>query len=158
MAGAVRRGAGALRGGTFAHVLRHATEGALVDLALAGAAERHAGMFELDHRGWRFANHIFDGVLVAEPVGALDGVEHVPGPMVRAHVAEARSDSALSSDGMAARWEDLGDAGGLQTRAGRAHRRAEAGTTGADHHYVIGMIDNLVCAHATAPKAMRAIA
>ena len=88
VAGAVGGGAGALRRRALAHVLRHSAERALVDLALGGAAERQAGMLELDHRGRRFAAQIFDRVLVAEPVGPFDGVVHVPGPMVRAHVAE----------------------------------------------------------------------
>ena len=115
MAGAVRGGAGALRRRPLAHVLRHSAERALVDLAVGPAAERHARMLELDDRRRSFADHIFDRVLVAEPVGALDGVVHVPGPVVRTHVAEAGGDPALRGDGMAARREDLGDAGGLQS-------------------------------------------
>ena len=148
MAGAVGGGAGALRRRALAHVLGHSAERALVDLALGGAAERQAGMLELDHRGRRFAAQIFDRVLVAEPVGALDRVVHVPGPMVRAHVAEAGGDPALRGDGVAAGREDLGDAGGLQARFGRAHRRAKAGAAGADDDDVIAVIDDLVGAQA----------
>ena len=66
MAGAVGGGAGALRGGTFTHVLGHAAERALVDLAFLGAAEREAGVLELVDRRRGFAAEIFDGVLVAE--------------------------------------------------------------------------------------------
>ena len=71
VAGAVGGGAGALRRRAFAHVLGHSAERALVDFALGGAAERQARMLELDHRRRRLAHHIFDRVLVAEPVGAL---------------------------------------------------------------------------------------
>ena len=124
MAGAVGGGAGALSRRPLPHVLGHSAERALVDLALRGAAERKAGMLELDDRSGSLAAQIFDRVLVAEPVGAFDGVVHVPGPVVRAHVAEAGGDPALGGDGVAAGREDLGDAGGLQPRAGRAHRRA----------------------------------
>ena len=145
-------------GGPFAHVLGHAAERALVDLALGGAAERHAHMLELDDRGGRLAAQIFDRVLVAEPVGALDGVVHVPGPVVRAHVAEAGGDPALRGDGVASGREDLGDAGGLQPVLGRAHRRAEAGAAGADDDDVIGVIDDLVGAQAAPPKASAASA
>ena len=143
MAGAVGGGAGALRGRALAHVLGHAAERALVDLALGGAAERQAHMLELDDRRGRFAGQIFDRVLVAEPVGALDRVVHVPVPMVRAHVAEAGRDPALRRDGVAAGREDLGDAGGLEARFGRAHRRAEAGAAGADDDDIIGVVDDL---------------
>ncbi len=144
VAGAVGGGAGALRGGAFAHVLGHAAERALVDLAFVGAAERQAGMLELVDRGRRFAAQIFDRVLVAEPVGALDGVVHVPGPVVRTHVAEAGGDAALRRDGVAAGREDLGDAGGLQAFFGRAHGGAQARAAGADDDDVIDMIDDLV--------------
>ncbi len=158
VAGAVGGGAGALRRRPLAHILGHAAERALVDLALGGAAERQAGMLELDDGGGRFAAQIFDRVLVAEPVGTLDGVVHVPLPMVGAHVAEAGGDPALRRDGVAAGREDLGDAGGLQARVGRAHGGAKSGAAGADHHDVITVIDDLVSAQATAPKAMRASA
>ena len=144
VAGAVGGGAGALGGRALAHVLHHAAERALVDLAVGGAAERHAGMLQLVDRRRRLADHIFDRVLVAEPVRALDGVVHVPGPVVRPHVAEAGGDPALRGDGVAAGREDLGDAGGLEARLGRAHRRAQARAAGADDHDVIGVVDDLV--------------
>jgi hypothetical protein len=38
-----------------------------------------------------------DGVLVAQPVGALDGVVHVPPPVVRLHVAQGSVDASLKS-------------------------------------------------------------
>ena len=138
-------------GGPFAHVL-HAAERALVDRAVLVAAERHAGVLELEDRGRRLAAQVFDRVLVAEPVGALDGVVHVPGPVVRADVAEAGGDAALRGDGVAAGREDLGDAGGLQPLLGRAHRRAQARAAGADDDDVVGVVDDLVGAHASAPE------
>src|SRR5260221_9691628 len=116
-------------------------------------------MLELDHRRRRFAAEIFDRILVAEPVGALDGVVHVPLPVIRPHVAEARRDAALRRDGVAARREDLGDAGRLQSGSGGAHGGAKTSTSSADNHHVVTMVDNLVgCAHAMAPKAIRASA
>ena len=41
-----------------------------------------------------------DGILVAEPIGALDGVVHVPPPVVRLHVAQSSVDSALIKKGL----------------------------------------------------------
>ena len=101
VAGAVGGGAGALRD-ALAVVGRHAAERALVDLAFFGARERHAPMVELIDGGGRVAAEIFDRVLVAEPVGALDGVVHVPAPVVRAHVAERGRNAALRRDGVRA--------------------------------------------------------
>ena len=155
MAGAVGGGAGALRRRPGAHVLHHAAERALIDAAGLGAAERHAEMLELVNRGRRFAAEIFDGVLVAQPVRPLDGVVHVPGPMVRPHVAERGGDAALRRDGVRPRREHLGDAGGLQPGFGDAHRGAQAGAAGADDNGVIDVIDNLVgVGHQAAPRAI----
>ena len=98
MAGAVGGGAGALRG-ALAVMGGHAAERALIDLAVVlPARERQAPMFELVDRLGRAAAHVFDGVLVAEPVGALDGVVHVPAPVVLAHIAERGGDAALRRD------------------------------------------------------------
>ena len=84
VAGAIGRGAGALRG-ALAVMGRHAAERALVDLAFLGARERHAVVLELDDRGDRLAAHVFDRVLVAQPVRPLDGVVEVEAPVVLAH-------------------------------------------------------------------------
>src|SRR3546814_1195933 len=66
VAGAVGRRAGAL-GDAFAVVRGHAAEGALIDLAVLGAAERHAVVLELEDRRHGLAHHVLDGSLVAEP-------------------------------------------------------------------------------------------
>ena len=139
VAGAVGGGAGALRG-ALAVMRGHAAERALIDLAVLAARERQAPMLELVDRGRRVAAQIFDGVLVAEPVGALDGVVHVPAPVVLAHVAERGRDAALRRDRVRAGREHLGDAGGPQAGFAAADDRAQAGAAGADHDHVVGVI------------------
>jgi len=153
VAGTVGRGAGALHRGAFAHILHVAAERALVDRAVVVAAERHAGMLELDHGRGRLAHHIFDRVLIAEPVRSLDGVEHVPGPVVRRVVAQRGGDAALRRHGMAAGREHLGDAGRLEAGLGTAHRRTQARTAGTHDDGVVAVVDDLVgCGHyAAAP-------
>ena len=69
-------------------------------------------MLKLDDRGNRLAAHVFNRILVAEPVGAPDRVVHVPAPIVLFHVSERRADAALRGDRVTARRKDLGDAGG----------------------------------------------
>src|SRR4029450_10295327 len=83
----------------LAVVAGHAAEGPLVDLAVLGAGERDAPVLQLVDRGRGGAAEVFDGVLVAQPVRPLDGVVHVPAPVVLAHVAEAGGDAALGRDG-----------------------------------------------------------
>ncbi len=87
VAGAVSGGACALDRG-FAIVLGHAAEGALVDLAFFRPRERHAPMLQLVNGGGSGAHHVFDRVLVAEPVSALHRVVHVPAPVILAHIAK----------------------------------------------------------------------
>src|ERR1700678_1111934 len=101
VAGAIGCGASTLRD-ALAEVRRHAAEGTLVDAAGFGARERDTVVLELDDGGGRLLAHELDGVLVAEPVRAFDGVIHVPAPIVLAHVAQGGADAALSGDGMTA--------------------------------------------------------
>ncbi len=139
VAGAVGGRAGALRG-ALAVMRGHAAERALIDLAVLAARERQAPVLELVDRGRRVAAQIFDRVLVAEPVGALDGVVHVPAPVVLAHVAERGRDAALRRDRVRAGRKHLGDAGGLEAGLAAADDGAQARAAGADHHDVVGMI------------------
>ncbi len=139
VAGAVGRGAGALRL-ALAVVHGHAAERALIDLAVLGARERHAPMLELVDGFRRVTHHVFDRVLVAEPVRPLDGVVHVPAPVVRMHVAERSRNAALRCNRMRAGRKHFGDAGGAQARFRAADYGAQAGTAGADHHDVVGVV------------------
>ncbi len=142
--GPVGGGAGPLRG-ALAVMRGHAAERPLIDPALLGAAERHAVMFQLDDRRDRLAAHVFDGVLVAQPVGALDGVVHVPAPVVLAHVAERGGDAALRRNGVAAGRKNLGDAGRLQPGLGHAEGRAQPRAAGADDDDVIFVVGDWIC-------------
>ncbi len=139
VAGAVGGGAGALRD-ALAVIGGHAAERALVDLAVLGARKRNTPVLELIHRRRRIAAHIFDGVLIAEPVRPLDGVVHVPAPVVLAHVAERCSNAALGRDGVRAGRKHLADAGGAQPCFAAADHRAQAGAAGPDHDHVVAVI------------------
>ena len=145
VAGAVGGGAGAHRR-RLAVILHVAAERALVDAAVLGAAERHAVVFQLVNRRDGRAAHVFDGVLIAQPVRPFHGVVHVPAPVVLAHVAERGADAALRRDGVAAGGEHLGDAGGGQPGRADAEGGAQPRPAGAHHHHVIGVVDHLVSA------------
>ena len=70
----------------------------------------------------RVAAQIFDRILVAEPIGTLDGIVHVPAPVVLAHIAERRRDAALRRDRVRPGRKNLADA-----------RRAQPGFAAPDH-------------------------
>ena len=140
MAGTIGRRTGALRD-ALAVLRRHATEGPLIDAPVGRARKGHAVVLELDHRRRRFLAHELDGVLVTQPIRALDGVVEVVTPVVLAHVAERRRDTALRSHRVTAGRKDFADAGGGQTRLGKAERGTQASAAGADHDDVVGVID-----------------
>ena len=144
MPGAVGRGAGAL-GQALAPLHGVAAERALINQPVLGARERHAHMFELDDRRHRVLAHVFDRILVAEPVRPLDRVVHVPAPVILAHIAEGRADASLSGDGMAAGREHLADAGGLQTGHGHAEGRAQPRAAAPDNDDVIVVLVDRIC-------------
>ncbi len=136
VAGAVRGCTRALRG-ALAIMRRHAAERALIDLAVFGARERHAVVLELDDRGNRLAAHVFDRVLIAEPVRTLDRVVEMEPPVVLAHVAERGRDAALRRDRMRARRKHFREARGLKPGRREAECRAQTRAAGADHDDVV---------------------
>src|SRR6202020_390872 len=91
-------------------------------------------MVEFVDGGWRLTAQIFDSVLVAEPVGALDGVVHMPSPVVRPHIAEGSRNPALRRDGMRTRGKHFRDARRAQARLSAADARSQSGAARADHH------------------------
>src|SRR5690606_10286307 len=143
----------------LAEMRRHAAERPLIDSAILGARERHAVVLELDHRGGRLAAHVLDRVLVAEPVRPLDGVVHVPAPVVLAHVAERGADPALGRDRVAACRKHLADRGGLETQLGEPEGRTQPRPARADHDDVVRVVDELVfAAHGAGESAIFRIA
>ncbi len=153
VAGTIGGGASALRD-AFAEFGRHAAERALVDLADLGTGERYAPMVQFVDCGRRVAAHVFDRILVAEPIGALDGVVHVPPPVVRAHVAEGGGNPALRRDRMRAGREHFRDARRAQAGLGAADARAQARAAGADHDDIERVIGDRI---GLAPERRRAL-
>jgi len=143
VAGAVGGGAGAL-GGALAVIGGHAAKRTLIDLAFFGARERHAVMFQLDYRRDGLAAHVFDSVLITQPVGTLDGVVEMPLPLVGAHVAERRRHSALRRHRVTAGGKHLGQAGRLQTFLRHAKGGAQSGAAGADHDHIVIMMNEFI--------------
>ena len=131
MAGAVGHGAGAFYG-AFAELGGMAAEGALVDFAAFHAVERHTHVFQLNHSFGRAAAHEFDGVLVAEPIGAFHGVVHVPIPAVFLHIAQRGRNAALRGHGVGAGGKYFGEHGGVEAGFGKLQRRTQAGTAAAN--------------------------
>src|SRR5690606_7906175 len=132
--GAVGCGTGALDG-LFTEIGGVTAERTLIDGAVGVAVERHAEVFELVHGIGRFTAHEFDGVLVAEPVGTLDRVIHVPVPVVLAHVAQRGTDATLCGHGVGTCGEHFGEHCHRQTGFSQLKGTTHAGPAGTyDHH------------------------
>ena len=143
--------AGPLHGRTLAEFRRMPAEGPLVDAAILGPAEGHAVMLKLIDRLRRLAGQVLHRIRITQPVRPLDGVVHVPLPVIGPHVAKARRDPALRRHRMAAGRKDLGDAGRPQPLLGHPQRRPQARPPGPHDDNVIGM--GLVCIGGHGPVA-----
>ena len=133
VSGPVRRSAGARRLTTLAEVLRLSAKGTLVDAACLGSRERQPHVLELEDSLGADGAHVFDRVLIANVVRPLDGVVHVPAPIVvRVIRGNCARDPALRRDGVRARRKHLRHAGGLQAALRQLQRRAHAGATAPD--------------------------
>ena len=126
----VRRVDGARRAG--------GAERALVELALGVPREDAAPALELVDVARRLAREDLDRVLVAEVVGALDGVERVRLGVVVRLVAERRVDAALGRARVAARRVELRDDRDACARVVGLDRGAHACAAGADDEHVEG--------------------
>ena len=118
VAGSVGSGAGTLRD-ALAILRSHATEGTLVDPSIRRTRERDTIVLEFDDSRRGLLAHELDRILVAEPVGTLDGVVEVIAPVILAHVAESCGNTALRRNRVTTRREYFGDAGRRQTRLGK---------------------------------------
>ena len=127
----VRRRAGARRL-IAPEVLALTPEGPLVDLAVVQPGEGHARVLQLVDGGNGLPAHELDGVLVPEIVRALDGIEHVPVPVVRQHIGQGRVDPALGGHRVGARREDLGDHGHPHLGGGELQGGVQTGAAGPD--------------------------
>lgn len=78
-----------------------------------------------------------DGVLVTQPVGTLDGVIHVPSPIILVHVAEGGVDAALGSHGVASSREQLGNAGSVEASLSKTEGSSKTGATGSNNECIV---------------------
>src|SRR6185369_6664802 len=142
----------------LAVIARLAAERALIYPAVRRAVERHAEVLELVNGFVGLAAHEFDRVLVAQVVRALDGIEHVPVPVVVAVVSERRGDAALRGYCVRARGKNLRQHRDLQIGFSEMERRAQTGPAGADDYRIKLSFRNrhlFICSTKSAPTSPR---
>ncbi len=94
-------------------------------------------MLELDDRLDGLARQHLGRVLVHQVVATLDGVEHVPLPVVLLEVAEGGTHAALGGAGVGAGRIELGEDGGVDAGLGELDRGPQAGAAGTDDERVV---------------------
>jgi len=120
-----------------------AAEAALGNLAFRRAAERQAPVLQLVHGFHRFPGQNFRRILVNQVVPALDGVEHVPFPVVLFVVAERRPDAALGGAGVGTNGVELAE--NSHVPPDQVARRHQTGAAGADDDRLVLVIDGRLC-------------
>ena len=110
----------------LAVVARVPAEAALVNLAVGGSIEWEAHALQFDHRGDGLTCQHFSGILIGKIVTTLDGVEHVPLPVVLFYISEGRTDTTLCRTGVRTGWIQLGQDGSGDSFTGELECSPEA--------------------------------
>jgi len=141
VAGAVRGIAGTAHG-SFAEIARVAAEGPLGDLPVGRAAKGQAPMLEIVYGFDGLAAEDLHGVLVSQIVAALDGVEHVPFPMVLFQISQCSANSTLRRSGVRARRIELAQHRhvALPGKLQRGHQPRSS----CPHHYRVIPLDHMI--------------
>ncbi|RMR95123.1 hypothetical protein ALP76_05479 [Pseudomonas savastanoi pv. glycinea] len=113
----------------LAEVLGLTAKRTLVDATLFGTGERQTHVLEFENSFRAYGTHVFDSVLVTDVVGTLDGIVHVPAPViVRIGRGNCAGDATLGRNGVRACREHLGDHGSLVTALSELQGSAHTGT------------------------------
>ena len=143
MTGTVGSSAGTGSLGGIIRPLGLSTERTLIDAPLLGTRERQAHVLEFEHGLRTDRAHVLDSVLVTDVVGTLDGIVHVPAPIiVRISRSNGAGDATLGGHGVRAGRENLGDYGSLVTTLSQLQCGTHARTTATDDDGVIGKSTN----------------
>ena len=94
-------------------------------------------VLELDNGIGSLLGHVVDSVLVTEPIGTLDGVVHVPSPVVLMLVTESGVDTSLGGGSMTTGREKLGETRRVETILGETDSSSETGTTTTDDDGIV---------------------
>ena len=85
-----------------------------------------------------------NGVLVTKPIRTLDCVIHVPAPVILCHVTQRSIDTALGSDCVRARGEQLCNTRRVQTALCKTEGSAQSGTASTDDNGIVLVLNHRV--------------
>lgn len=90
-------------------------------------------MFQFDHQMRRRTAHVFDCILIAEIITALDSIEHVPVPVIRPYIRQGGIDATLRRHRVGACRKNLRHY--RDTRLGLCQLQGRAQTAAAGANY-----------------------
>lgn len=85
-----------------------------------------------------------NGVLISEPIAALDCIISVPSPVISVHVSKRSIYATLSSNGMRPRREKFGNASGFEALLDQTKGGSKSSSSGPHNNSIEGMIDNRI--------------
>ena len=83
-----------------------------------------------------------DSVLVTQPVTSLDGVVHVPSPVILVHVSKSSVDTTLSSDSVGSGGEQLGDTSSVETGLSQTEGGSQTSTTSTNDQGIVFVVND----------------
>ena len=145
---------------TLSEVLRLSTEGTLVNFSFlrprlewvvsywrtnpssaSGATHKWTTIvFQFNDRRRCLPGHVVDSILIAQPVGSLHGVVHVPPPVVLVHVSQRRIDATLCRHSVGSSGKEFGDAGGVEASFCQTKCCSQTRSSGTNHDRIVLMV------------------
>lgn len=135
-------GTTSVRLSTLAELQALTTESALIDLSILGTREGHAVVLQFDDSLGCLTCHIMDGILIAQPITALDRVVHVPLPIILLHVTQCGIDATLGGNCVRSCGEKLRYHCGLETLGDQSKCSTQTRSAGTNNNRIVRMIHN----------------
>jgi hypothetical protein len=83
-----------------------------------------------------------NGVLVTKPIRTLDGIVHVPSPVILVHVTERCVDTSLGGNGVGSGWEELRNTSSVETSLGKTESSSKTSSTRSNDDSIVFVILN----------------
>lgn len=81
-----------------------------------------------------------NSILITQPIGTLDGIVHVPSPVVLVHVSKGGVDATLGGDSVTSGREKLGDTGSVEAGLSETEGGSQTGATCTDNEGIVLVI------------------
>jgi len=134
-----------IRLATLAKLETLTTESSLIYFSFLRPREWKTVSLKLQDGFRSFATHVFNGVLVTEPVRTFNCIIRMPPPIIFRHITQRCIDAALCCDCVRPRGEKFGNTSCFQTLFNTTDSSSKPGAASTNNNSIELMIDYLVC-------------